>query len=692
LSISTFSAADVGVYFVTVNNGLGASVTSSNAELHTSDPFIAAQPQSRTNIYGTSASFQITPSGTAPFSYQWHKAGFGDLSDGGNISGSRSNILTIGSVAYPDSGTYSVTVSNSMGTAESATADLTVRDPAIVSQPVSVTNNPGTTASFHVSAVGAPTLTYQWQKDGNDIFDGGNYSGTATDTLQVSGASAGDTGNYRVAVTGGFATTEISANASLTVRAPVSITAQPTPRTVTAGSKAVLAVGVTGTAPQFQWQLGGADLPGATSATYVLANVQPGVTGDYRVIVSNPVNSQTSSIASVSIIAPLRLYATNLAAIRIGDGAQTLTTHGNSMFLDQFAPGGSYLSTVNIPDSGPSGLVAIGPNVVPVPSSVTGNGLSRSANGRFLVFGGYNTNLNYTDDLINASATVVPRGIGLIDDRGQYTLAISSTSASSGNFWRGAVADGTNSFWGYSRTSSTYYFGFDAPGVLVQTDWLNLRSMALFNGSIYGVSAVADKIGVMRIAGMPRGPATLEWLINSTGDSPSDCEVSPDGNLIYVADDRPGASGGGIKRWEFNGTSWNMVYTLSDGLAAGARYVAADFSGANPVVYAVTTESDNNQIVRISDDGVGTGTPVAFAGVNQTFRGLRLGPLATTNTTQPTLSETQSAGTIILNWSGSFLLQSATNVTGPYEDVINGTRPYTNSTGSAASRFFRLRQ
>src|SRR5205823_8752841 len=98
---------------------------------------------------------------------------------------------------------------------------------------------------------------------------------------------------------------------------------------------------------------------------YILVNVQPGVTGDYRVIVSNPVNSQTSSIAAVSIIAPLRLYATNVAAIRIGDGVQTLTAHGNSMFLDQFTPGGSYLCTLNIPDSGPSGLVAIGPNVVP---------------------------------------------------------------------------------------------------------------------------------------------------------------------------------------------------------------------------------------------------------------------------------------------------------------------------------------
>jgi hypothetical protein len=176
-------------------------------------------------------------------------------------------------------------------------------------------------------------------------------------------------------------------------------------------------------------------------------------------------------------------------------------------------------------------------------------------------------------------------------------------------------------------------------------------------------------------------------------DSPSDCDVSPDGNLIYVADDRTGAAGGGIKRWEFNGTTWSLAYTLNDSLAAGARYVTADFSGANPVVYAVTTEDNNNQIVRIPDTGAGApGTVAALAGVNQTFRGLRMGPLATTNATRPTLSETSAAGAVVLNWSGSFFLQSATSVTGVYEDVINGTRPYTNSIGSAGQRFFRLRQ
>ena len=118
--------------------------------------------------------------------------------------------------------------------------------------------------------------------------------------------------------------------------------------------------------------------------------------------------------------------------------------------------------------------------------------------------------------------------------------------------------------------------------------------------------------------------------------------------------------------------------------------MTADFSGSNPVVYAVTAEAENNTIVRYSDTGSGAaGTIVAYAGANQNFRGLRLGPGAAA--TLPGLSITPSTGAVILNWSGSFFLQSATNVTGPYTDVSGATAPYTNST-SGAQKFFRLRQ
>lgn len=57
------------------------------------------------------------------------------------------------------------------------------------------------------------------------------------------------------------------------------------------------------------------------------------------------------------------------------------------------------------------------------------------------------------------------------------------------------------------------------------------------------------------------------------------------------------------------------------------------------------------------------------------------------------MTASQIGGNVILNWQGNFILQSATNVSGPYADVLGPvvTGPYTNTTG-LTQQFFRLRQ
>ena len=148
---------------------------------------------------------------------------------------------------------------------------------------------------------------------------------------------------------------------------------------------------------------------------------------------------------------------------------------------------------------------------------------------------------------------------------------------------------------------------------------------------------------------------------NANG-SPSDLRNQPEtAPLIYVADDRTGA-GGGVQRWEFDGTSWNLAYTLSDGL--GRRRAVCDGGLQRRQSRGLCGHHRRRQQpdrANLRYRGRFPGTTVALAGANQTFRGLRLGPLVTTNTTRPTLSETRGAGTVILNWGGSFFLQSAPN-------------------------------
>jgi autotransporter-associated beta strand protein len=57
------------------------------------------------------------------------------------------------------------------------------------------------------------------------------------------------------------------------------------------------------------------------------------------------------------------------------------------------------------------------------------------------------------------------------------------------------------------------------------------------------------------------------------------------------------------------------------------------------------------------------------------------------------MTVTQTSGNFILNWQGNFILQSATNVSGPYTDVFGPVvaGPYSNTTG-LTQQFFRLRQ
>jgi hypothetical protein len=60
-----------------------------------------------------------------------------------------------------------------------------------------------------------------------------------------------------------------------------------------------------------------------------------------------------------------------------------------------------------------------------------------------------------------------------------------------------------------------------------------------------------------------------------------------------------------------------------------------------------------------------------------------------TNTPNPKVS--QNGGNLVLNWSGPFILQTATNLAGPYSDITGSANSYTNLTGNHPAQFFRLR-
>ena len=95
---------------------------------YTSAPQIITQPANQTVSLGGFATFSVTVAGANPLYYQWQRNG-SNVSDGINISGATQRILSLTNLTVANAGTYSVIISNSLGTATSSGALLTVRFP-----------------------------------------------------------------------------------------------------------------------------------------------------------------------------------------------------------------------------------------------------------------------------------------------------------------------------------------------------------------------------------------------------------------------------------------------------------------------------------------------------------------------------------------------------------------------------------
>jgi hypothetical protein len=178
--------------------------------------------------------------------------------------------------------------------------------PLILIQPVSQTAIAGSTATFSVTAIGAPPLYYQWQFNGNNLADGGQISGSTTSTLLISGVTLDNLGNYTVLVEDSMGSVS-SAPAALSA---LTITVQPTNQTATINSTVTFIVGVSGNAQvSFQWYFNGAPIqPPQTNSSLTLNNVQMANEGGYSVVISTSAGSLTSDVAHLTLLDTNGLY------------------------------------------------------------------------------------------------------------------------------------------------------------------------------------------------------------------------------------------------------------------------------------------------------------------------------------------------------------------------------------------------
>ncbi len=170
--------------------------------------------------------------------------------------------------------------------------------PTITSQPSSQTITLGGAVSFSVTAAGTAPLSYRWNKNGIDL------SGATSPGYLIASAALSDAGNYTVLVTN-VAGSVTSATATLTVGEVPAITTQPASQTVASGAAVSFNVAATGTATlAYQWKKDGANLAGATTATYTIAAASTTHAGSYTVVVSNSYGTATSNAATLTVTAP----------------------------------------------------------------------------------------------------------------------------------------------------------------------------------------------------------------------------------------------------------------------------------------------------------------------------------------------------------------------------------------------------
>ena len=117
-----------------VTNELGTATSDAVILTVTMAPVITEQPVAKTVNSGATATFSVTATGTAPFSYQWKKNG----TDIPNATGS--SYTTPATSSADNNAAFTVVVTNSHGSATSNQAILSVNVPAgIGTQPTAQT-------------------------------------------------------------------------------------------------------------------------------------------------------------------------------------------------------------------------------------------------------------------------------------------------------------------------------------------------------------------------------------------------------------------------------------------------------------------------------------------------------------------------------------------------------------------------
>jgi hypothetical protein len=302
----TTASGDAGTYTVTVT-GPGGAKTSTSATLTVNPLFALTNPANQTANDGSTATFSITASGSAPIAYQWYRGT--TLITGANASSYTTNALVYANdngVQFSCKATDSLNRSN---TSNAATLTVSPLAPTITAAPVPVTVAQGSSATFSVVANGTAPLSYQWYQGSTAVS--GATSATWTFTSPMVAVDNGTL--IKVVVSNGFNPAATSAQVLLVVQngpnAPL-ITAQPQSVALMPPNGNTFSVTATGAGLSYAWKAVDSNTVLGTGSTYTVAATDlHNLANQYQVTVSNNEGTVDSQPALLAVSAPTAVYA-----------------------------------------------------------------------------------------------------------------------------------------------------------------------------------------------------------------------------------------------------------------------------------------------------------------------------------------------------------------------------------------------
>jgi xanthomonalisin len=308
--------------FVVHDNG------SSNVEAGTSCAaplwagFCALANQFSTATNGTTLGF-LNPALYAVGNSSVYSGSFHDITTGNNVGTHTAGLYN----AVPG---YDLATGWGTPAGTNLISALASPPPVFTSQPIGRNVTNGANVTLTAAAASLTPLAYFWQFNGTNLSAGGNISGTATNTLSITGATTNNSGSYQLVASNSTGLV-ISRPAVLNVGFAPAVSVAPASLTLLARSNAVFTATPGGSSPfGFQWKKNGTNfagvgITGTNSSMLTLAGVTTNSTANYAVVVTNLFGSVTSSVASLTVVLPPAIASSSVTNRTIQCGSNNLT-------------------------------------------------------------------------------------------------------------------------------------------------------------------------------------------------------------------------------------------------------------------------------------------------------------------------------------------------------------------------------